>query len=165
MSSVVRTADTSPFLNAPAQHQDTHSTTEVFVQQPCMAPYGHGNFQRRTSIFGIAALDALQCHSSAFVLITGRVDHWCKPPAAFINLSDQQWKSIGIPVDAEGRHSHCFFYASPAVPAAANDTTTAEEVACTAWDYDQEKAASTARSLWNIVCHRRWLWSWATPCT
>ncbi|KAH7975692.1 hypothetical protein HPB52_004580 [Rhipicephalus sanguineus] len=149
--------NTSRYSNAPTQHQETHSTTEVCVQQQCMAPYGHGNFQRRTLFFGIAALAALQCHSSAFVLITGRVDHWCKAPAAFLNLSDQEWKNVGIPVDAEGRPSRCFFYAHPGVPVAANDTTAAEQVACTAWDYDQEKAASTARSFWNIVCHRRWL--------
>ncbi|KAL1469458.1 hypothetical protein MTO96_025066 [Rhipicephalus appendiculatus] len=157
MVSAAGPADPSRHSNAPIQPQDTYSTTEVGVQQPCMAPYGHGNFQRRTLFFGIAALAALQCHSSAFVLITGRVDHWCKPPAAFLNLSDEEWKKIGIPVDAEGHHSRCFFYARPGVPAAANNTTTAEEVACTAWDYDQEKATSTARSLWNIVCHRRWL--------
>ncbi|KAL1469455.1 hypothetical protein MTO96_025063 [Rhipicephalus appendiculatus] len=157
MVSVVGPADPSRHSNAPIQPQDTYSTTEVCVQQPCMAPYGHGNFQRRALFFGIAALAALQCHSSAFVLITGHVDHWCKPPAAFLNLSDEEWRNIGIPVDAEGRHSRCSFYAHPGVPAAANNTTATEEVACTAWDYDQEMAASTARSLWNIVCHRRWL--------
>ncbi|KAH7974272.1 hypothetical protein HPB49_013612 [Dermacentor silvarum] len=135
--------------------QDTqHSNSEERLQNPCHAPYGHGNYQRGTLFFCIATLAALHCHSSALVLITGPVDHWCKPPAAFVNLSVEEWKSLGIPTDAEGRYSHCFFYSLTRVTA---NETTVEEVRCTAWDYDQETAGTTARSFWDIVCHRRWL--------
>ncbi|KAH6921683.1 hypothetical protein HPB50_003961 [Hyalomma asiaticum] len=154
MPSTVVHTENSRLSFVVTQQQETHSTTEVCAPYPGNAPYGHGRFQRRTMFFGIAALAALQCHTSAFVLITGNVDHWCKPPGAFLNLSDQEWKSVGIPVDADGHYSHCFFYARSG--AAANDTTV-EEVPCTAWQYDREKAATTARSSWDIVCHRRWL--------
>ncbi|XP_075526729.1 solute carrier family 22 member 7-like [Dermacentor variabilis] len=144
----------SRWSNATSRPQDTPSSSEEPLQYHCHAPYGHGRYQRRTLFFCIAAVVSLECHSNAFVLITGPVDHWCKPPAAFLNLSVQEWKSIGIPADAEGRYSHCFFYSLAG--ATANDTTV-KEIPCAAWDYDQDRAATTARSFWNIVCHRRWL--------
>ncbi|XP_077497480.1 organic anion transporter 3-like [Amblyomma americanum] len=127
------------------------------VQSPGLAPYGHGSFQRRTLLFGIAALMVLQCHSHALVLIAGPVDHWCKPPAEFSNLSAHGWKHIGIPWDERGHHSRCRMYVQPFIPGSNSTSDQQATVPCTAWDYNPKDAMLTARSSWNLVCHREWL--------
>ncbi|KAK8774273.1 hypothetical protein V5799_011194 [Amblyomma americanum] len=133
------------------------STSCNQVQSSGLAPYGHGNFQRRALLLGIAALVVLQCHSHALVLIAGPVDHWCKPPAAFANLSAQRWKDVGIPRDEQGHHSRCRAYVHPVVPESNATSDLQATVSCNAWDYDPEAAMLTARSSWDLVCHREWL--------
>ncbi|KAK8784372.1 hypothetical protein V5799_009352 [Amblyomma americanum] len=69
--------------------------------------YVHGSYQRRTLSFGIAAMVALLCYSQSFTLISGPVDHWCKPPPQFSHLLVETWKNVGIPLDERGGYSQC----------------------------------------------------------
>ncbi|XP_077497655.1 solute carrier family 22 member 20-like [Amblyomma americanum] len=121
-------------------------------QQNATAVYGHGDFQRLICCFTIVALIVLQCHNHAFALVTRPVDHWCQPPSNYANLSISKWKSVGIPLDEEGHPSECLAYAKPGQQP--NNTETYE---CDAWDYDPARAAQSARSFWDLVCHRSWL--------
>ncbi|XP_077497650.1 solute carrier family 22 member 6-like [Amblyomma americanum] len=114
--------------------------------------YGHGHFQRVICCFAAVSLVVLQCHGRAFALITRPVDHWCRPPAEFAVLSVPDWKNVGVPLDEKGRASECLAYVQPGQQP--NDTETYE---CDAWDYDPVRAAHTARSYWDLVCHRSWL--------
>ncbi|XP_077497651.1 solute carrier family 22 member 20-like [Amblyomma americanum] len=113
---------------------------------------GHGDFQRLICCFSIVVLFVLQCHDTPFALVTRPVDHWCRPPSTFTDLSASKWKNVGIPVDEEGHHSECLAYAQPGQQP--NDTETYE---CDAWDYDPIHAAHSARSFWDLVCRRSWL--------
>ncbi|XP_077523456.1 organic cation transporter protein-like [Amblyomma americanum] len=121
-------------------------------------PYAHGSFQQRMLIFGIAAMVALICHSQSFALISGPVDHWCKPPPQFSHLSVETWKNVGIPLDEKGGYSQCYAYVHPTL---GNSSGPTETFACNAWDYDQGLARRTVRSFWNMVCHRSWMRAFA----
>ncbi|XP_077523296.1 organic cation transporter protein-like [Amblyomma americanum] len=121
-------------------------------------PYAHGSNQQRMLIFGIAAMVALICHSQSFTLVSGPVDHWCKPPPQFSHLSVETWKNVGIPLDENGGYSQCYAYVSPII---GNGSGPTETFACNARDYDQGLARRTARSFWNMVCHRSWQWALA----
>ncbi|KAK8787311.1 hypothetical protein V5799_022912 [Amblyomma americanum] len=111
--------------------------------------YGHGDFQRLIFSFTVVALIVLLCHSHALTLVTRPVDHWCRPPSTFADLSPSMWKNIGIPLDEDGRPSECLAYAQPGQQP--NDTETYE---CDFWDYDPTHAAHSARSFWDLVCRR-----------
>ncbi|XP_077496640.1 solute carrier family 22 member 6-like [Amblyomma americanum] len=111
--------------------------------------YGHGDFQRLIFSFTVVALIVLLCHSHALTLVTRPVDHWCRPPPTFADLSPSMWKNIGIPLDEYGRPSECLAYAQPGQQP--NDTETYE---CDFWDYDPTHAAHSARSFWDLVCRR-----------
>ncbi|KAL3244264.1 hypothetical protein MRX96_018888 [Rhipicephalus microplus] len=98
-------------------------------------------------------------------------------PRSGSNISGTEWKNIAIPLEADGRLSHCRIYERclPLVDLnfpngmdsvmhaqldqryneclnAANDT---RDVPCEEWDYDDSVADSTAVSTWNMVCHQR----------
>nr|XP_050029176.1 solute carrier family 22 member 6-like [Dermacentor andersoni] len=115
---------------------------------------GHGDFQRIILGFTIVAQMVLLCHSNVLALITDPVDHWCRPPPELSGMSVARWKNVGIPADEVGRFSQCRVYVRPG--ATPNDT---ETVPCDSWDYDEVEAHRSARSYWNLVCHRSWLLS------
>ncbi|XP_075539483.1 solute carrier family 22 member 6-like [Dermacentor variabilis] len=115
---------------------------------------GHGDFQRLIFGFTIVAQMVLLCHSNVLALITDPVDHWCRPPRELSGMSVARWKNVGIPADEVGRFSQCRVYVRPG--ATPNDT---ETVPCDSWDYDEVEAHRSARSYWNLVCHRSWLLS------
>ncbi|XP_070389048.1 solute carrier family 22 member 6-like [Dermacentor albipictus] len=115
---------------------------------------GHGDFQRIILGFTIVAQMVLLCHSNVLALITDPVDHWCKPPRELAGMSVARWKNVGIPADEVGRFSQCRVYVRPG--ATPNDT---ETVPCDSWDYDEVEGHRSARSYWNLVCHRSWLLS------
>ncbi|KAH9377654.1 hypothetical protein HPB48_022348 [Haemaphysalis longicornis] len=115
---------------------------------------GHGDFQKFILCFTITAHMALLCHSNALALITDPVDHWCRPPPEFAEMAAAQWKNVGIPVDASGGYSQCLAYAHNG--SGLNDS---ETTPCNEWDYDEEAASRSARSHWDLVCHRAWLLS------
>ncbi|KAK8775259.1 hypothetical protein V5799_031395 [Amblyomma americanum] len=112
----------------------------------------HGDFQRLIFGFTIVAQMVLLCRTNVLALITNPVDHWCKPLPQFANMSTALWKNVGIPVDEVGHYSQCRVYVRPG--GGPIDTETA---LCKVWDYDPDQALISARSFWNLVCHRTWL--------
>ncbi|XP_077508265.1 solute carrier family 22 member 10-like [Amblyomma americanum] len=60
-------------------------------------------------------------------------------------------KNAAIPLEADGQYSRCHQYANPYK---SNDTST---VPCTAWEYDEDQAATSMVSHWDLVCDRRFL--------
>ncbi|XP_037583094.1 solute carrier family 22 member 6 [Dermacentor silvarum] len=130
--------------------------TQHQLQECGTTIYGHGDFQRLLCCFVILTLVVLHCHSQASALVARPVDHWCRPPSKFADLSTARWKNVGVPVDDAGNPSECLAYVRPGHQP--NDTETVE---CDEWDYDAAEARRSARSFWNLVCHRTWLLSLA----
>ncbi|KAH9369353.1 hypothetical protein HPB48_018783 [Haemaphysalis longicornis] len=77
----------------------------------CEEVFGQGRYQKGLVLYTMIAMWVLNSHTLAFVLITTEVDHWCRQPND-VNLSADAWKSMAIPVEADGRHSRCTVYAS-----------------------------------------------------
>ncbi|KAH7932586.1 hypothetical protein HPB51_029215 [Rhipicephalus microplus] len=148
-------------------------TSESF---DCQEAFGYGPFQRRLFILLILSAFSLISQTSILTIVFGDVDHWCRRPRGS-NISATEWKNIAIPLEADGRLSHCRIYERclPLVDLnfpsgmdsvmhaqldqlyneclnAANDT---RDVPCKEWDYDDSVADSTAVSTWNMVCHQR----------
>ncbi|KAL1429748.1 hypothetical protein MTO96_015778 [Rhipicephalus appendiculatus] len=116
----------------------------------CQDVFGNGSFQRRLLLVAVLCTFVMHCHTVAFALISRDVDHWCRKPPG-LNMSAAEWKRVAIPVEANGRFSHCLVYSNPGD---GNDTTTVE---CDSWDYDPERAPTTIMSRWNLVCRGHWL--------
>ncbi|KAH9380564.1 hypothetical protein HPB48_017326 [Haemaphysalis longicornis] len=121
----------------------------------CEEVFGQGHYQKGLVLFTLIVMWVMNSHTLAFALITAEVDHWCRQPND-VNLSADAWKSIAIPVEADGRHSRCTVYARPGD---LNDTTVVE---CDSWHYDPERASSSIVPEWNLVCRRRLLKAIAT---
>ncbi|KAL1433558.1 hypothetical protein MTO96_012392 [Rhipicephalus appendiculatus] len=154
-------------------------TSESFDCEQC---FGHGPFQKR--MLWIVLLGTFMAHGQTLLvpLVTGDVDHWCKPPDDF-NISAAEWKHIAIPMETDGRFSRCRVYerckppaehdtsvnhqdidaVTPAAESWFNrcftdqdqDINSTRDVPCEAWDYDPHTAESSAISTWNMVCDRR----------
>ncbi|KAH9366989.1 hypothetical protein HPB48_022311 [Haemaphysalis longicornis] len=75
----------------------------------CKQVFGHGHYQKGLVFFAIITMQPND-----------------------VNISSDAWKSMAIPVEADGRHSRCTVYASPGD---LNDTTVVE---CDSWHYDPE---------------------------
>ncbi|XP_072143751.1 solute carrier family 22 member 6-like [Dermacentor andersoni] len=112
--------------------------------------FGYDNFQRGMLLVAVLSTFVMNCHALAFALTSGDVDHWCRQPPG-LNMSTANWKSVAIPVEADGRFSRCLVYSNRGDR---NDTV---EVECDAWDYDAKHAHTTIVSRWNLVCRWRWL--------
>ncbi|XP_075525047.1 solute carrier family 22 member 6-like [Dermacentor variabilis] len=139
-----------------AQDRDVDGTQPQQQLEGGTTIYGHGDFQRLLCCFVVLTLMVLHCHSQSSSLVARPVDHWCRPPSKFADLSTARWKNVGVPVDDAGSPSECLAYVRPGHQP--NDTETVE---CDAWDYDAAQARRSARSFWNLVCHRTWLLSLA----
>ncbi|KAH9360516.1 hypothetical protein HPB48_019028 [Haemaphysalis longicornis] len=80
------------------------------------------------------------------------MDHWCKQPAAYANLSAAEWKELAVPLGEDGTYSRCSMR-DPPEPS----NISSRVVPCTAWDYNLTQYGTNAVSEWNLVCDRRWL--------
>ncbi|KAK8774894.1 hypothetical protein V5799_010575 [Amblyomma americanum] len=79
------------------------------------------------------------------------MEHWCRRPDSFANLSVADWKQLAIPLDERGRFSRCTMRDPP-------DASYAPKVVpCTSWEFDMDKYGNNIVSQWNLVCDRRWL--------
>ncbi|XP_037561162.1 solute carrier family 22 member 7 [Dermacentor silvarum] len=125
-------------------------TSECF---DCQDGFGNGSFQRQFLLLSAVGLVLVCCHGALLPLVFGNVDHWCKRPAK-LNISTYAWKSEAIPVEADGRHSRCYVYADAGEQ---RGNYTGDVVTCDEWDYDEKRAATSAVTTWNMVCHRRTL--------
>ncbi|XP_050024612.1 solute carrier family 22 member 7-like [Dermacentor andersoni] len=158
-------------------------TSESF---DCEEGFGHGPFQKRTLLLLLLGVFSLNSQTAVVPLVTGDVDHWCKPLAGF-NISAANWKNIAIPTEADGRFSRCRVYERcklPVQPSSSSedgkigagpaeagwwysrcflgqreldDTNDTLDAPCEEWDYDVRTAETSAVSYWNMVCHRRLL--------
>ncbi|KAH7938410.1 hypothetical protein HPB49_023185 [Dermacentor silvarum] len=120
-------------------------TSESF---DCFDAIGHGLYQQRLFFLTFVFSFLVHVNILAFYLISGDVDHWCRPPADW-TMSVAAWRNSAIPLEADGSPSQCTVYKNPGDP---NDT---EVVACDRWDYDPKNEKRTIVSAWNLVCHRR----------
>ncbi|KAH7940347.1 solute carrier family 22 member 7 [Rhipicephalus sanguineus] len=154
-------------------------TSESFDCEEC---FGHGPFQKRMQFLILLGTFILHCQALVVPLITGDVDHWCKPPDG-MNISAAEWKHIAIPIETDGSFSRCRVY-ERCKPLAKHDTlvdhqdigaeapaeewwhnqcfrdqvqdiNTTRDAPCEAWDYDVRTAENSAVSTWNMVCDRR----------
>ncbi|XP_075534357.1 solute carrier family 22 member 7-like [Dermacentor variabilis] len=152
-------------------------TSESF---DCEEAFGHGPFQTRMLVLILLGLFSVNCQTVVISLVTGDIDHWCKPLAGF-NISAADWKNIAIPIEADGRFSRCRIYERCKPPAEHGDsaephktgavltgadewhsrcfqnTSDPRDVPCEEWDYDVRSAEASAVSSWNMVCDRRLL--------
>ncbi|XP_075529951.1 solute carrier family 22 member 7-like [Dermacentor variabilis] len=156
-------------------------TSESF---DCEDGFGYGPFQKRTLLLILLGFFSFNTQAAVVPLVTGDVDHWCKPLAGF-NISAADWKNIAIPTEADGRFSRCRIYERckpPVQPSSStedgrigagqaeagwwysrcflgerelNDTNDTSDAPCDEWDYDIRTAETSAVSYWNMVCHRR----------
>ncbi|XP_070382654.1 solute carrier family 22 member 7-like [Dermacentor albipictus] len=139
----------------------------------CEESFGYGPFQKRMLLLILLGAFSVNCQTVVVSLVTGDVDHWCKPLAEF-NISAADWKNIAIPTEADGRFSRCRVYERckpPAGPAVAGwwfnrcflserelqDTNDTRDAPCEEWEFDVRTADTSALSYWNMVCQRRLL--------
>lgn len=113
---------------------------------------GHGWFQGTVHCCCAIAVTTFMCHAISFKLSAVEMDHWCRPPLEFINLSATAWKEMAIPREEDGTHSRCTMYSPPVVP---NITTIRNVVPCGAWSFDMKQHGKTVISEWALVCNRR----------
>ncbi|XP_070395557.1 steroid transmembrane transporter SLC22A24-like [Dermacentor albipictus] len=114
----------------------------------CFDAIGHGVYQQRLLFLSFVSSFLVHVNILSFYLISGDVDHWCRPPPDW-TMSVAAWRNSAIPLEADGSPSRCSVYKNPADP---NDT---DVVACDHWDYDPKNEKKTIVSSWNLVCHRR----------
>ncbi|KAK8776252.1 hypothetical protein V5799_030408 [Amblyomma americanum] len=134
------------FLPRRLENQDLLSSEEF----DCYDGFGQGTFQRRLLLLCALAIFLKNSHVYALLLRTEDIDHWCKRPQHW-NMSTQQWKDMAIPLEADGSYSKCHQYANPSVD---NGTRT---IPCIAWEYEEEQAATSVVSQWDMVCDRQFL--------
>ncbi|KAH6943795.1 hypothetical protein HPB50_027360 [Hyalomma asiaticum] len=125
-------------------------------------PMGEGRFQvdlrfrsmaDRVLVTVASALagTAFLLHLVSFRLTTRVMDHWCRPPGAFANMSVAEWRRVGTPVEADGSRSRCTQFDPP------DGGSRARVVPCDAWDFDTQRYGHNIVSEWRLVCDRRWL--------
>ncbi|KAH6927441.1 hypothetical protein HPB50_003476 [Hyalomma asiaticum] len=113
------------------------------------------------------SLGILVMHYVSMITLAAPVDHWCKAPRELGNISTKEWKSTGIPLEADGTLSQCYAYAIAAAPVkTATMTITGSyneaasrrhRVPCNEWDYDVDHDVRTVVSEWNLVCDYGWI--------
>ncbi|XP_070383757.1 solute carrier family 22 member 7-like [Dermacentor albipictus] len=128
----------------------------------------------------LLGLFSANCQTVVISLVTGDVDHWCKPVGGF-NISAADWKNIAIPIEAERRFSLCRIYErckpptdhgdsvehrkSGVVQTGADDwynrcfqdTNDPRNVPCEKWDYLVLTVEASAVSSWSMVGDQRLL--------
>ncbi|KAL1472096.1 hypothetical protein MTO96_039529, partial [Rhipicephalus appendiculatus] len=69
---------------------------------------GHGRFQLRILFCGHLSLVMVLFHDWSTHVLTQPVDHWCKPPALFAQLTSDQRLNVSVPVveGSRGHHRH-----------------------------------------------------------
>ncbi|KAG0435085.1 hypothetical protein HPB47_018691 [Ixodes persulcatus] len=121
------------------------------------ATFGNGCLQYWALFIAMMAQFALITHNLLPNIIAPSVDHWCKQPQEFFNITAEEWRNISAPLDVNGVWDHCFRYNPPLSVASSNRTL----VPCQEWDFDPSSGNSIIRE-WNLVCDRRWLLKFAS---
>ncbi|KAL1425088.1 hypothetical protein MTO96_019444 [Rhipicephalus appendiculatus] len=132
-----------------AQKSDSGSQSPWLCET--QLPFGNGVFQLMNVLSAAIVLGNYLLHSEIFLLTAGVMDHWCRRPDSFKNLSVDEWKELAIPVDKNGEYSHCTIREPP------DGGTEARVVRCSSWEYDYTQYGNNIVSAWNLVCDRLWL--------
>ncbi|KAL3243729.1 hypothetical protein MRX96_020112 [Rhipicephalus microplus] len=114
-------------------------------------PFGDGMFQLTIVLSATIAMANYLLHGQIFLLTAGVMDHWCRRPDSFANLSVDEWKQLAIPVDKNGEYSHCTIRDPP------DGGAEARVVRCSSWEYDYTRYGNNIVSAWDLVCDRLWL--------
>lgn len=114
-------------------------------------PFGQGWYQAVALFNSLLAGCAFLCHTSSDRLTSRVLDHWCRPPDAYRNLSADEWKHMAIPNNEDGTYSQCTRRDPP------DAGEFAQIVHCVSWDFDLEGNGELIMSEWVLVCSRRWL--------
>ncbi|XP_077513108.1 solute carrier family 22 member 7-like [Amblyomma americanum] len=116
-----------------------------------LLPFGHGRYQVVCLLNSVLAGATLFYHLFTVRLTTQVMDHWCRPPDAFANLSAAEWKELAIPLEEDGSRSRC----TRRDPPDAGDD--ANVLRCREWDFDYSYHGYNVVSEWQLVCERSWL--------
>ncbi|XP_050043757.1 solute carrier family 22 member 7-like [Dermacentor andersoni] len=114
-------------------------------------PLGDGRFQKQVLLASMLAGTTFLLHLVSFRLTTRILDHWCRHPEAFTNLSIQEWRNLATPIEKDGCRSHCARREPP------DGGSKAYIVSCEAWNFDFAPYGNNIVSEWRLVCDRRWL--------
>ncbi|XP_064456995.1 organic cation/carnitine transporter 2-like [Ornithodoros turicata] len=115
--------------------------------------YGQGRFQTIILICCQLAGFVYMSHYTSILLLAPDVDHWCAPPPSHANMSDHEWKIVGVPIDSSARYRRCVRYEPPLDVQAPNRS----ESKCRSWKYDLNTYGHTIVDEWDLVCDRAWL--------
>ncbi|KAH7956042.1 solute carrier family 22 member 7 [Rhipicephalus sanguineus] len=118
----------------------------------------HGPYQRRFLCCGILCVTVALMQELALRLIGQSVDHWCRPPGKYGNLSTDQWRNQSIPVEADGSFSACTMYDPPEQDEKFANRTV---ISCDMWSYASDHVGSIV-SQFDLVCDRRFLYDFST---
>ncbi|KAH7956800.1 solute carrier family 22 member 7 [Rhipicephalus sanguineus] len=112
-------------------------------------PFGDGAFQRRVLIISVFTGAVYYAQSMLFWMTWREMDHWCRRPRGFANMSVAAWKELAIPRFANGSYSHCTVRVPP------DGGKWARIEPCVEWEFDMDEHGNTAVSQWSVVCERR----------
>ncbi|KAG0411738.1 hypothetical protein HPB47_011143 [Ixodes persulcatus] len=113
--------------------------------------YGHGRIQRMALFIATLSAFVFLSHNLLLSLVARPVNHWCKQPLEYANMTSEEWRQIAVPRDASGGWHTCVRYEPPLSIDAVNRT----QVPCEEWDYDLEGRSIV--TYWNLVCEHQWL--------
>ncbi|XP_064468212.1 solute carrier family 22 member 3-like isoform X1 [Ornithodoros turicata] len=105
-----------------------------------------GIYQRMTLLYGSLAAFVMAANNMMPLVASPGVNHWCAPPDG-VQVSEEDWKNMSIPVDEDGKYSQCQML---------NGTDNSSVVACTKWQYESSRHFGTIVEEWNLVCDRAW---------
>ncbi|XP_067125125.1 organic cation transporter protein-like isoform X1 [Centruroides vittatus] len=95
----------------------------------------------------------------ALIVLSPEVSHWCKRPAEYANLTDEEWKNLSIPVhvvDNRMTFSKCEMY--DIFINESSETNRERKIKpCASWEYDHSRYKSTIVEEWNLICENSWL--------
>ncbi|XP_077553612.1 solute carrier family 22 member 7-like [Haemaphysalis longicornis] len=114
-------------------------------------PFGEGRYQLLVLTSTILAGISFLVHLMSFRIMTRVMDHWCRPPEAFSNLSVTDWRTLATPLQMDGSRSQCTRREPP------DAGSRARIVPCEAWEFDLNRYGNNIISEWRLVCKRRWL--------
>ncbi|KAH9381354.1 hypothetical protein HPB48_020760 [Haemaphysalis longicornis] len=121
------------------------------VDQREFCPFVEGPFQIMVLLITMLCGGVYYIQIKNFHLATHVMDHWCRRPERFSNMSPYEWKALAIPLDPSGNYSRCTVREPP------DGGTRARVVPCTKWEFDLSEYGENMVSAWNLVCERRWL--------
>ncbi|KAL3223229.1 hypothetical protein MRX96_027649 [Rhipicephalus microplus] len=130
------------------QNSDTAAQGEAGDEN---IPYGEGDYQRRVLITSVSSGTIYYTQSLLFWMAWYEMDHWCRRPSGFANMSVAAWKELAIPRFANGSYSQCTVRVPP------DGGNWARVEPCVEWEFDTDEHGNTAVSQWSVVCQWRHL--------